>query len=82
MSAVTQIGNQAYCYLVVDGKAVRTQVQTGVSDGTWVEVAGKLVRSTGSSDGAWVPFDGTEVVADGDLSQISDGLPVEIEQGS
>ena len=24
VSAVTQIGNQTYCYLVVDGKAVRT----------------------------------------------------------
>jgi len=45
VSTVTQVGNQAYCYLVEDGKAVRTPVQTGVSDGSWVEVTGKLVRS-------------------------------------
>jgi hypothetical protein len=41
VSAVTQIGNQTYCYLVLEGKAVRTPVQSGVTDGTWVEVAGK-----------------------------------------
>src|SRR5437868_6914147 len=58
VAAVTQVGNQTCCYLVVDGKAVRTPIQSGVSDGSWVEVTGKLVRSAGSSEGAWVPFDG------------------------
>ena len=82
VSAVTQIGNQTCCYLMVDGKAVRTSVQTGVSDGSWVEVTGKLVRSTGSSEGAWVAFDGTEAVVDGDLSQVSDGQPVEVDKGN
>jgi multidrug efflux pump subunit AcrA (membrane-fusion protein) len=82
VGAVTQIGNQTYCYLALDGKAVRTPVQTGVSDGTWVEATGKLVRSTGSSEGTWEPFDGTEAVIDGDLSAISDGLLVTVEQGN
>jgi multidrug efflux pump subunit AcrA (membrane-fusion protein) len=81
VSAVTQIGNQTYCYLAVDGKAVRTPVQTGVSDGSWVEVTGKLVRSTGPSEGAWQAFDGTEAVVDGDLSEVSDGQPVTVDQG-
>jgi multidrug efflux pump subunit AcrA (membrane-fusion protein) len=76
ISAVTQIGNQTYCYLVVDGKAVRTPVHTGVSDGSWVEVTGKLVWSPGSSEGAWEPFDGTEAIIDSDLSEISDGEQV------
>jgi multidrug efflux pump subunit AcrA (membrane-fusion protein) len=75
-STITQIGNQNCCYLVVDGKAVRTSVQTSVSDGSWVEVTGKLARSAGASEGDWVAFDGTEAVVDGDLSQISDGQPV------
>src|SRR6201999_3857886 len=61
-ASVTQIGNQNYCYLAVNGKAVRTPVQIGVSDGSWVEVAGKLVRPSGSSEGQWVAFDGTEAV--------------------
>ena len=82
VSAVTQIGNQTYCYLALDGKAVRTPVQTGVSDGSWVEVTGKLVRSAGSSEGTWLAFDGTEAVVDGDLSEISDGQPVTVDSGN
>jgi RND family efflux transporter MFP subunit len=82
VSAITQIGNQTYCYLAVDGKAVRTPVQTGVSDGSWVEVTGKLVRSAGSSEQNWVAFDGTEAVIAGDLMEISDGVPVTVESGS
>jgi HlyD family secretion protein len=78
VSAVTQIGNQTYCYLALDGKAARTPVQTGVSDGTWVEVAGKLVRPAGSSEGTWKAFDGSEAVIAGDLSLLGDGAPVEV----
>jgi HlyD family secretion protein len=78
VSAVTQIGNQTYCYLALDGKAARTPVQTGVSDGTWVEVTGKLVRSAGSSEGTWKAFDGSEAVIYGDLSLLVDGAPVDV----
>jgi HlyD family secretion protein len=74
VSTVTQIGNQTYCYLAQDGKAARTPVQTGVSDGTWVEVTGK----PGRSEGTWEAFDGSEAVIDGDLSLLSDGAPVEL----
>ena len=75
-SAITQIGNQTCCYLIVDGKAVRTPVQTGVSDGSWIEVTAKRVQSTGSSTATWAAFDGAESVIDGDLSQVSDGQSV------
>jgi hypothetical protein len=78
LADVTQIGNQTFCYLVVNGKAVQTSVQVGVNDGSWLEVTGKLVRSTASPEGTWQPFDGTEAVIDGDLSEISDGQPVRV----
>ncbi len=81
VSTVTQIGNQTYCYLAVDGKAVRTPFRTGVSDGTWVEAASKLVGSAGSQEGAWEPFDGSEAIIDGDLSEISEGTPVRVAPG-
>jgi hypothetical protein len=80
LAAITQIGNQSFCYLVVNGKAVQTQVQIGVSDGSWVEVPGRLVRSTAAPEGVWQPFDGTEAVVNGNLSEISDGHPVEVDQ--
>ena len=82
VSAVTQIGNQTCCYLVVDGKAVQTPIQTAVSDGSWVEVTGKLVRSSGSSEGTWQAFDGSEAVVGGELSEISDGQAVSVEEGN
>jgi HlyD family secretion protein len=78
VSAITQIGNQTYCYLALDGKAARTPVQTGVSDGTWVEVTGKLVQSAASSEGTWKAFDGSEAVIYGDLSLVVDGAPVDV----
>ena len=67
---------------MIDGKAVQTLVQIGVSDGSWVEVTGKLVRSSASAEGAWEAFDGTEAVIDGDLSEISNGQPVEADHGN
>jgi HlyD family secretion protein len=81
VTAVTQIGNQTYCYLVVGGKAVRTPVQTGVSDGSWVEVTGKLIRSSASAEGTWEAFDGAEAVVSGNLSEISDGQLVRVDSG-
>jgi hypothetical protein len=81
VSAVTQIGNQTYCYLARDGKAVRTPIQTGVSDGSWVEATNKLVRSATSPEGVWEAFDGTETVINGDLSEISDGVSVKVDPG-
>jgi HlyD family secretion protein len=82
VAAITQIGNQTYCYVALDGKAVRTAVQTGVSDGSWVEATGKLVKSAGSSEGSWKPFDGSEDVIVGDLSGLSDGVPIHVEPGN
>ncbi len=58
LATITRIGNQTYCYLVVNGKAVRTPVHVGVSDGSWVEVTERQVPSAGSSDETWVAFDG------------------------
>jgi hypothetical protein len=43
--------------------------------------AGKRVPSAGSSEGSWEPFDGTEAILDGDLSELSDGVPVRVESG-
>jgi multidrug efflux pump subunit AcrA (membrane-fusion protein) len=79
LKAITQIGSQTYCYFVEDGKAVQTEVQIGVSDGTWVEVTGKHLRSTAATEGVWRAFDGTEAVIDGNLSEISNGQSVKTE---
>jgi len=68
--AIAVQGNQAYCFLLVNGKAVKTPVQRGMSDGPWVEV---LKKQVGES---WEPWTGNEEVIVGDLTEIVDGQRV------
>ena len=61
-----------------DGRAERTEIQTGVSDGEWIEVT-NLQRPTASNlDDPWKPVNGSEQVILGDLSILADGVPVEV----
>jgi RND family efflux transporter MFP subunit len=55
---VTQ-GYQSYCFVVDSGKAIRTPVQVGRSDGKFVEV---LSKQKPGSPAAWEPFTGQEIV--------------------
>src|SRR5258708_4313077 len=48
VSAVTQIGNQTYCYRGLDGKAVRTPGQTGVRAGSRAPRTCKHIRPAGA----------------------------------
>jgi RND family efflux transporter MFP subunit len=79
-SAVVQIGNRTCCYLLAADKAVRAEVQTGVSDGSWVEVQKRAIYPTKGQIGAWQDFDGTEQVIVGDLSEIADGQKVAVNE--
>lgn len=65
-------GNQTYCFLLRDGKAVRALVESGMSDGTWTEMLRKKVGES------WTPFTGQEQVLVGDLSELADGQPVDV----
>jgi HlyD family secretion protein len=76
LASVIEIGNQNCCYLYENGKAVLTPVQTGIHDGKWVEVVHKRVKDQ------WSPFSGQEQVIIGDLSELSDGEPVQVISGN
>jgi RND family efflux transporter MFP subunit len=78
-SATVQIGNRMCCYLVNDGKAVRTQIQSGVSDGTWIEVVKRRAYPTAGEPGTWEDFNGSEQVVTGDLSEVAEGKHVTVE---
>jgi HlyD family secretion protein len=81
LSTIIEIGNQPCCYCVIDGKAVRTPVQTGVTDGTWIEVSKKRLPSSSAASTPWVDFVGDEVViAGGTLSELFDGQAVTIKK--
>ena len=72
VACVIELGNQNCCFLYVDGKAVQTPVQTGISDGKWIEVAKKQVKD------AWIEFTGEEEVIVGDLADLADGQKVQV----
>jgi HlyD family secretion protein len=72
--AVIVSGNQSYCYLLRDGKAVKTAIVRGLNDGQWVEVAKMKI------DDPWVRVTGGEEVITGDLNELTDGQAVNVAQ--
>ncbi len=80
-SALSHSGDQAYYWSYENGRAVKTEVQTGVSDGEWIEVINRRIPSSGEmaeAEPPWQPIDGTEQVILGDLALHVDGAPVEV----
>ncbi len=80
-AALVPLADKTFCMLLEDGKAVRTEVEVGISDGEWVEVTNH--RRPGPTTGPlnevpWTPIDGTEQVLLGDLSVLTDGSPVNV----
>lgn len=71
-ACVVEVGNENVCYLYREGRAIRTPVQTGLSDGKWLEVAMKMVGDK------WEPFDGSEEVIQGDPGDLVSGEKVDI----
>ena len=81
LEALVHSGDQTFCWLYESGKAVRTEVETGVSDDKWIEVSNRRppVPPEAPSDSVpWTPIDGKEQVILGDLSALTDGAPVEV----
>jgi multidrug efflux pump subunit AcrA (membrane-fusion protein) len=77
---VLRVGERTLCWLYQDGRAKQIQVETGVSDGKWIEVTNRRYPAfqASSSDQPWTPIDGTEQVILGDLTTLADGSPVNV----
>jgi multidrug efflux pump subunit AcrA (membrane-fusion protein) len=82
VAALTYSGDRTYCWSYENGRAVRTEIQTGVSDGDWIEVTNRQRPTASNSEYPWAPIDGSEKVILGDLSILADGDPVEVAPGS
>lgn len=79
-AALIHDSDRTFCLVYKDGKAERIEVETGITDGEWVEVTNRRDDSAAVDDaGGWVPIDGSEQVILGDLSIINDGSPVKVE---
>jgi HlyD family secretion protein len=60
VAAVVKSGDATVCFLVEDGKAIRTPVQVGRSDGQIVQV---VKRQSPGSPPSWEDFTGQETIA-------------------
>ena len=78
VSALTHSGDKTYCWMYKDGHAQRAEIQTGVSDGDWIEVTNLEQPKMSTTDHPWKPINGTEKVILGDLSILAEGAPVEV----
>jgi len=74
VSAVVKQGDSTVCFLIEGGKAVRTPVQVGRSDGQLVAV---LKRQKPGSPPVWEAFTGNEVVA-ARAAGLLDGQSIEV----
>ena len=82
VAAITHGGDKTFCWMYENGHAKRTEIQTGVSDGEWIEVTNLQRPAAPGADEPWTPINGSEQVILGDLSILADGDPVEARQDS
>jgi hypothetical protein len=72
---------KAYFWACRDDCATRMEIQTGISDGRWIEVLKR--RPMGKADAPWVPIDGSvPVIVTDDASGLSEGAAVHAEPQS
>ena len=76
-AAVLTEGDQTFCYVVADGKAVRTLLRVGLRGGGLVEVLKKQARpASAGEEGPWEAISGAEEVVAADAGGLRDGQPV------
>jgi multidrug efflux pump subunit AcrA (membrane-fusion protein) len=78
VSTLTHVGEKTFYWSYDNGHAVRVEVQTGVSDGEWIEVTNRQLPAKSPGDDPWKPIDGSEQVVLGDLSTLTDGTRVRV----
>jgi multidrug efflux pump subunit AcrA (membrane-fusion protein) len=80
VEALVYSGGQTFVWLHENGKARRSEVETGIHDGRWMDVTSRrfLIANDDGSEAPWSAIDGSEQVILGDLSILTDGGPVRI----
>jgi HlyD family secretion protein len=82
-SAFTHVGGKAFIWRYQNGHAVRTEVQTGVRDGQWIEITNRRLASQSEIEEQWVPIDRSESILFGQqLSILTEGALVRVDESS
>ncbi len=78
-AALTHAGGKSFIWRYVDGRAERTEIQTGVEDGEWIEVTNRRVPPKGQEKERWEPIDPSiQVLMGTKLSTLTEGAPVRL----
>ncbi len=78
-SALTSAGGKSFIWRYENGHALRTEIQTGIRDGEWIEVTNRRIESGSAGEERWVPIDNSEQVLLGSkLSTLTEGAPVRL----
>ena len=79
---VLRVGQKAFCWTYDNGRAKRIEVETGISDGEWIEITNRRAASTTETASigieSWTPIDGTEKIILGNLSILAEGALVQV----
>src|SRR5262249_51566829 len=59
VAALTHSGEKTFCWNYENGRAVRTEVRTGISDGQWIEVTNRQSPQASGPDRSWTPINGS-----------------------
>jgi hypothetical protein len=78
-AALTHAGGKTFIWRYVDGHADRTEVETGTTDGEWIEVTNRYVKLRSPGEEQWAPIETSDQVLIGSkLSTLTDGAPVRL----
>jgi multidrug efflux pump subunit AcrA (membrane-fusion protein) len=78
-SALSHSGGKTFVWRYEKGHAVRTEVETGITDGDWIELRNRRVDTESPGEEQWVSIDGTEAVLSGSkLSILTEGAAVRL----
>ena len=76
-AAILTEGNQAICYRVQNGKAIRTPLQIGLKGGELVEVLMlQNAPESPSAEGHWIPISGNEQIVVSSSAPLANGQSV------
>lgn len=78
-SAFTHGGGKSFIWRNENGRALRTEVETGITDGSWIEVTNRRIKQKSGDDEQWIPLEpGVEVLLGEKLSTLTEGARVRL----
>ena len=80
-AAFSYVGGKTFIWRYRNGHAVRTEVQTGIRDGDWIEVTNRHVEPANDDEERWIPLEASERILLGSkLSTLTEGAPVKLSE--